>query len=169
MAGQKEAGPSVNTRDSAVVEMIGQVQNEQTKDYISKRIIPQMQWYSRKSQEYKQKYYHWMTITILLSAMIPIASVFADGTLWGKMVIAALGAAVTACNSFLVLYNYKDLWQTYRSIHADLLRNLYCYFSNAGIFSGNAPQTEKDLLFVNTCEKELSYETNGGLSATSGK
>ena len=164
MAEQEKAETSGKDRNATVAGLIEQVQSGQTKDYISKRIIPQMQWYSRKSQECRQKYYHWTAATIVLSAVIPIASIFADGTLWGKAVIAALGAIVTASHSFLVLYNYKDLWLTYRKIHETLLHILYCYFTNAGIFTGNASQTEKDLLLVNTCEEALSYETSGGQS-----
>ena len=165
MTRQKKAEQNGTDRTSTVAELAAEVQSKQTKEYILKRIIPQMQWYSRKIQECRKKYYHWMTAIILLSAVIPIASVFADGTLWGKIPIAALGAAVTAGNSFLVLYNYKDLWLTYRNIHEALLRIVYCYFNNAGAFSGNAPQEEKDLLFVNTCEEQLSSETNNSSSA----
>ena len=162
---QRNAWKGGNDRDSAVAELIEPVQSQQTKDYISRRIIPQMQWYGRKSRECQQKYYRWTAAVILLSAMIPIASVFADGALWGKTVIAALGAIVTMSNSFLALYNYKDLWLSYQNKHEVLLHILYCYFTNAGIFTKNASQAEKDLTLVNTCEAVLSYEIRARLSA----
>ena len=167
MIGRKKNADSGNNRDSAVAGLIDQVQCGRTKDYISKRILPQLQWYSRRSRECKQSYYRWTATVILLSAMVPIASVFADGTLWGKAVIATLGAVITAIHSFLVLYNYKDLWQTYQNKHESLLHILYCYFTNAGSFTGDASQTEKDLTLINACEEALSYHVGGKSSADS--
>jgi len=153
------------SRDALLTDMAAQVQNEKIRSYINGRIIPQIKWYSSKSREYKRKYYRCMTVSILLGALIPVFSVFADGAIEIKMMLSFLGAAVTAINAYLSLHNYKDLWLNYRIIHERLLRILYCYFNNAGIFTQKNTQTEKDVLLVNVCEEELSHENDGWLTS----
>lgn len=72
---------SRQSRDAALSNLIEQVQNEKTKDYITNRIVPQMEWYSNKSRSYKKKYYRWMTAVIMIGAFVPVVSVFADGSI----------------------------------------------------------------------------------------
>lgn len=152
---------SEQSRDDAFADLIKQVRNENTKDYITNRIVQQMKWYSDKSKGCKQKYYRWMTATIMIGALVPVVSVFADGSIWIKALLAALGAAVTACNAYLSLHNFKDLWMTYRKTREALLRTLYYYFNNVGVFSQNSTKEEKDALLITICENELSGETGG--------
>lgn len=147
-------------RDASLEYFISKVQCENTKNYIADRILSQMKWYSSKSYENKRKYHFWMTVSILLGAMIPVVSVFADGAMWVKVLIATLGAAVTACNSYISLHHFKDLWFTYRNTREALLRILYSYFNSAGIFSQSGTQEEKDILLVKLCEEELSHKTD---------
>ena len=148
-------------RDDALSEMINRVQDEKTKDYIANRIVEQMKWYSSKSRSCKQKYYQWMTVTIMIGALVPVVSVFADGSTWVKALLAALGAATTACNAYLSLHNYKELWVTYRKTRETLLRTLYFYFNNVGAFAQKGTQEEKDALLIALCEHELSSEHEG--------
>lgn len=147
--------------DTFVNEMISQVKNDNTKKYINNRILPQIKWYSSKSNQNKRKYYLWMTISIILGAMISVISVFANGSIWIKMIIAILGAAVTASNAYISLHCFKDLWIVYRKTHEILTRTLYCYFNNAGIYSQCSTQNEKDVLLINICEEEISQESDG--------
>ena len=84
-----------NVRNVALMDLVGQIQNENTKNYVIGRIMPQMEWYSSKGGECKKKYYRWMASSILLGALIPVVSVFADGAVWTKVLLAALGSAVT--------------------------------------------------------------------------
>lgn len=165
MNNQNTNGDGGSPRDAALTALIGQVQSGKTRDYISNRILPQMKWYSSKSGENRKKYHFWMTCAIVLGAMIPVASVFADGPVWVRALIAVLGAAVTACNAYLSLHNFRDLWLTYRNTREALLRTLYCYFNDAGIFSQNVSQEEKDILLINVCEEEMSRENSGWISA----
>lgn len=152
---------SGRSRDGDLSELIKQVQNEKTKDYITNRIVEQMKWYSSASRSCKQKYYRWMTATIVIGAFVPIVSVFADGSIGVKALLASLGAATTACNAYLSLHNFKDLWVDYRRARETLLRTLYLYFNNVGVFSQNGTQEEKDALLITICENVFSSE-NGG-------
>lgn len=152
---------SISTRDMLLKDLIAQVQSENTKKYILNRILPQLDWYGNKSRKNKKQYYFWMNISIILGAVIPIVSILADGKTWVKVMIAAFGASVTAINSFITLHNFRDLWTTYRKNREFLFRTLYCYFNNAGVFSQNITQQEKDILLVNICEDEILKEING--------
>lgn len=153
-----------NTRNAAMDVMVAQVQNETTRGYIANRLMPQMEWYSRKGRECKKQYYFWTTITILLGAFIPVVSVFANGNIWVKALLVALGSIVTACNAYESMHNYKDLWITYRHIREKLLRTLQFYFNNAGVFAQESTQEGKDLLLVNICENEMSSESDEWIS-----
>ncbi|EOS25916.1 hypothetical protein C806_01455 [Lachnospiraceae bacterium 3-1] len=147
--------------DIYISEMISQVENENTKKYINNRIMPQVKWYSSKSTQNKHRYYFWMTISLILGIMVSVISVFANGSIWTKMIIAILGAAVTATNAYISLHNFKDLWIVYRKTHGVLTRTLYHYFNNAGIYSQYSTQNQKDVLLVNICEEEISKESDG--------
>lgn len=50
----------INMREELLAELIEQVKNNRTKDYIKNRILPQMKWYSDKSKENQKRYYFWM-------------------------------------------------------------------------------------------------------------
>ncbi len=165
MKSKSNAEHAGKSRDDAFSELINQVKNENTKDYIINRVVQQMKWYSSKSRSYKKKYYCWMTASIILGAFIPVVSVFADGSIWVKALLAALGAAVTACNAYLSLHNFKDLWVTYRKNRETLLRALYLYFNNVGFFSQSGTQEEKDALLITTCENLFSAETDAWLTS----
>lgn len=165
-----------NMRDKVLVDMILSVKNEDTKRYILSRVIPQMDYYSKSSRKNKAEYIRYMTISIVLGALIPVLSVliptdFSDtgiarpGLLWTiKVLIAALGAGVTALNAYMSLHNFKDLWTTYRNTREALLRTLYAYFNNTDRFAKQRTQEERDALLIKLCEDELARE-NGSWRA----
>lgn len=157
-------GAANNTRNAALDVLITQIQDEKTQSYITNRLMPQMEWYSRKGRECKKQYHFWATVTIVLGAFIPVVSVFADGSIWVKALLVALGSIVTACNAYETLHNFKDLWITYRNIREKLLRTLYFYFNNTGVFAQENTQNAKDLLLINICENEMSSEHSEWMS-----
>ena len=117
-----------------------------------------MTYYSNTSRKYKKRYTRWMIAAIILGAMIPVLSVLTDGTAWMRVILSALGSAVTAINAYLALENSKDLWRSYRQEREILLSTLYCYFNNAGLFTHLNSQEEKDTLLIEICEKEMTKE-----------
>ena len=151
-------------RDKALRELIENVENERTRDYLKNRIIPQLDWYDSKSIECRQWYVRLMTASIVLGALIPIVAVFSSAGTLMKTLTAALGAGITAINAYLALHNYRDLWLTYRHTCESLLRTLYCYFNDAGLFTPNHNPIPKDTYLVNLCEEALAQETEGWLS-----
>lgn len=151
-------------RDAYLKKLISQVQDEKIRDYIQERIMEQMRWYSAKSADFKKRYHRLTMISVMLSASIPIITIFADGSLATKAIVAALGSAVTAISAYLSLKKYADLWRIYRNTRESLLRTLHAYFYDAGIFASVDIQSKKDVLFVEACEETLSNESNQWLS-----
>ena len=153
--------PSAASRDVAIRKRVMQISDEETRNYLLDRVLPQMTWYGRKSAQYQKMYYRLMVATIVLGALIPIFSLLAH-----PVVVALLGVSVTAINAYLALRKYHELWVSYSNVREDLLHTLYCYFNRAGVFAKkDSTQAELDVLLVDTCENAFSKE-NGGWAAT---
>ena len=153
--------PSAVSKDAAIRKRVMQITDEETRNYLLDRVLPQMTWYGRKSAQYQKMYYRFMVATIVLGALIPISALLAH-----LIVAALLGASVTAINAYLALRKYQELWVSYRNVREDLLHTLYCYFNRAGVFAKkDSTQEELDVLLVDTCENAFSKE-NGGWSTT---
>lgn len=135
-----------------------EVSNEKTRQYIEERVIKQMEWYRKKSSVCKAKYQHWMTVSIILSGSIPVVSVFADGGVIFKVIIAALGAAVTGIGAYLSLQNYKELWNIYRVNREMLLSTLYLYFNHVGVFNKDIDQNDRDAILIDLCERQFQQD-----------
>lgn len=153
--------PSGSARDAALRKRVMQIEDDETRNYLLDRVLPQMTWYSKRSAQYRTMYYRLMAATIILGGLIPVFSVGGSYAAV-KVILALLGASVTAINAYIALHDYHDLWITYQKTREDLIHILYCYFNGAGVFSKKR-MSEKDLnvLLVDVCEDTLSKE-NGG-------
>jgi len=152
---------SGSSRDAAIRKRVMQIEDEETRNYLLDRVLPQMAWYGKKVTQYRTMYFRLMAATILLGALIPVFSVGANSTAV-KVIIAFLGASVTGINAYIALHNYRDLWLTYQTTRETLVHTLYCYFNQAGLFSYNNMSAEDlNVLLVNVCEDTLSKEHGG--------
>ncbi|MBR3569299.1 MAG: DUF4231 domain-containing protein [Oscillibacter sp.] len=157
--------PSGSARDAALRKRVMQIEDDETRNYLLDRVLPQMTWYSKKSSHYQTMYYRFMALSIGLGALIPVCSI-GGSHIFFKVVLAILGASVTAINAYLALHKYQELWISYRSTREELLHTLYSYFNQAGVFAQKKmSQEELNVLLVEVCENTLSKE-NGGWSTT---
>lgn len=142
-----------SSRNALFEEWLKDVQNPITADYIKDCVIGQMDWFGRESAKCKKGYKNWMLCSIIISGLIPVASVFADGTLVMKVIIAVLGSAVTVVSAYLRLQRYQELWGNYR-YNREYLRSTLCsYFIKTGTFANCTDQEARDKLLVEkTCE-----------------
>lgn len=147
-----------NERQKPFEEWIEGVKNEKTKHYIRERVMGQMDWYRTKCNVCKVKYQRFMITSMLISGIIPVASVFANSSVIYKVLIAVLGASVTGINAYLSFRNYKNLWNSYRISREYLLSTLYLYFNNAGVFESEADQDKRDKMLIDICEKHFQQE-----------
>lgn len=152
---------AANDRIAGIQAWIDEMPDGDARRYLDDRLLPQMEWYRKKSAESKKWYVRLMSASIAIGAMIPVFSVFTDGGIAMKALLALLGSAVTAINAMLALHNYKDLWNTYRKTREDLLQTLYYYFNNTGIFDGEETREKKDRRLIQTCEERMEQEHTG--------
>ena len=163
---EEEQGPdddpqSGSSRDEAIRKRVMQMEDGETRNYLLDRVLPQMKWYSRKCAKYQTMYYRFMAAAILLGGLIPVFSV---GGSYGvvKVILALLGASVTAINAYLALYKYHELWIAYRGTREELIHTLYSYFNRAGVFAQKKmSEAELNVLLVDVCENALSKEMGG--------
>ena len=151
-------------RNRELEYFVSRVSNPDTRHYIQSRVVNEMEYYRTTCAKYKAQYLRFMTASIILGALIPVASIASDSATFMKFVIAALGSSVTAINAYLGLNNFRDLWFTYRDTRNTLLRTLYYYFNNTSSFEKISSQEEKDKQLIQMCEKILANENSAWIS-----
>ena len=149
---------TANERNADLKKWVETVENENIRNYIEIRIIPQMDYYSQSSRKNKKQYLNFKKLAIVFGALIPVATLFSDYGMLGKLVIVILGTSVSAITAYLELENYNKLWSSYRTKREQLLGVLMYYFTNAGAFATITDQKQKDTLLVEICEQCMSEE-----------
>lgn len=149
---------TANERNADLKKWVETVENENIRNYIEIRIIPQMDYYSQSSRKNKKQYLSFKKLAIVFGALIPVATLFSDYGMLGKLVIVILGTSVSAITAYLELENYNKLWSSYRTKREQLLGVLMYYFTNAGAFATITDQKQKDTLLVEICEQCMSEE-----------
>lgn len=149
------------SRTALFEKWISDVKDPKIVDYIRTRVMGQMEWFGKESTKNKKKYQGWMLASVIVSSLIPVASVFADGSIGVKILIAALGSMVTAITAFLRLQDYQDQWSNYRYNREYLMSTLYSYFTNTGVFAQFADQAARDRMLIDTCENFIHTDAEG--------
>lgn len=126
------------------------------KSYIRYRIMEQIDWYNNKACQSQKSFKRWMLTSIILSAIIPVLTLFAE-CIAVKALIAVLSSAVTAISAIISLYHWRELWVQYRT-NCELLQSiLHCYFTKTKEFRGLSDDNAFQLL-VNKCEEYMTKE-----------
>lgn len=133
--------------------------NENMKNYIKYRIIKQIDWFEVKGRYCKNKYQRFMFASIIISSVIPVLSIFADGSVLMKTVIAILGSVVSVIGSYITLQNFKELWVEYVSKKSILQNMLYMYFNCRGDFDIE-DEKERNGKLIDTCENYFLQNVN---------
>ena len=135
------------SRDEAIRKRVMRIEDEETRNYLLDRVLPQMAWYGRKSERYETTYHDLKGIEIICGALIPVTA------LCGLEGAAAIfGVSVTAINAYMSLHNFRERWKAYQTARETLIHTLYSYFTRAGAF---AETDDLDALLVDMCEKAL--------------
>lgn len=138
---------------------INSMADENMKNYIKYRIIKQIDWFEVKGRYCKNKYQKFMFASIIISSVIPVLSIFADGSVLMKTVIAILGSVVSVIGSYITLQNYKELWGEYVSKKSILQNMLYMYFNCRGDFDIE-DEKERNGKLIDTCESYFVQNVN---------
>lgn len=151
-------GQTLNERNADLKKWVETVADENTRNYMKIRVIPQMEYYSKSSRNSKKQYLSLKRLVIVFGALIPVATLFSDYGILGKLVIVLLGTSISAITAYLELQNYDKLWSSYRTKREQLLGILMHYFMNAGVFASVSDRKQKDTLLVEICEQCMSEE-----------
>lgn len=125
--------------------------------YVDTRLEDQIKYYDNRSTHYQHEYYILSISDIILTAAIPILTLFLDVAPCVKYIIALLGAASTVLTSVLFLRRSKENWIESRSICEALKSEKEKYLHNCGQYQ-DLPQSSRAPLLVDTCEALMNEE-----------
>ena len=129
------------------------------KDYIEKRLIEQIIWYDESAIKKQKRYKQLSIISIVLSGIIPIVSIFSKykyGTI-AIIIISTLSALSSILLSIINLCEYHKLWVEYRSACEILKSTLYKYFTKTDEFQSLNDYARLNLL-ISLCEEYMTKE-----------
>lgn len=130
------------------------------KDYITSRVIDQIDWYDKKSVVKQKMYKRLSIISIVMTGIIPVAVLISEFGIVAKILIAALSAAAGILNAVIALCSFKDLWVQYRMNCETLKSILYCFFLRVGEFKDmELDDLALKEILVSRCEEILTSET----------
>lgn len=138
-------------------------------NYIEKRLINQIKWYSSKSRQSQKSFKFFMIFTFVFNAAIPVVMLFSDInslTLKTKIVTASCSSLVTIFSSVIQLNSYQENWLKYRAICESLLREKIFFETKCGNYQNC---TDSIGLLIVTCETLMANERNEWLDLNSQK
>lgn len=138
---------------------LGAISDKIERNYIEKRLINQIIWYDTKAIKKQHMYKRLTILTIALTGIIPVLSLFATckyGFI-ATIFIALASATSTAIISIVNLCEYQKLWIEFRSTSEILKSILHRYFTKTGEFASEDEDSKFNLL-ISVCEEYMVRE-----------
>ena len=126
-------------------------------EYIKQRLDDQIKWYSGKSGVNQKKYKIWQVVRVVVALLIPVLTLFVEKIPLLTYVIGTLGAIIVFIESFIKIFNYKDIWIAYRLTSEQLKREKILYLTKCEPYDAS----EAFEMLVQRCEAIMQSE-NGG-------
>ncbi len=128
------------------------------KKYLKDRYEKQVKWYSQKSSENKKWCLGLNTYTIVVSIVVPIATLTLDTSqLIIKFLIAVLSSTVAIATGVNSLLKFHDNWINYRTTSETLKKEKSFYQGGVGEY---AQSSDKEALFIERVESIISRENS---------
>ena len=103
-----------------------------------KRLTDQLNWYGRKSTQYRNWFHRLKVLQIVIAAAIPVVA----GGGAGAWVTGTLGASIVVLEGVQQLFQLQQNWLGYRATAEALKHEKFLYLSHAGPYrDAPAPQT----------------------------
>ena len=143
---------------------VDSVTDKRARLYLSERVIPQMDYYSKHSAKNKKRYHLFSIISIVCNAVIPILVLFDEYfevEFWIKLAVAVISAAAGVLTAIAALKSYRELWLKYRLTLERLKGIVDSYVNRTGDFY-NIKDSDDDCLnrLVTLCRSEMDEEHN---------
>ncbi|MGN0305116.1 MAG: DUF4231 domain-containing protein [Lachnospiraceae bacterium] len=127
-------------------------------EYISTRVNNQIEWYEKKARSCQRKYTISQTIEIILAALIPLLSSYANDFKMVGFIVGVFGAAIAIIKSLGKLHKWPENWIGYRTA-CDLLRYQKVLFETHSAPYNTKPESVENI-FVHNIEQIISSEHN---------
>lgn len=130
-------------------------------EYIELRLNNQINWFDHKSIKCQKEYKLWCLVQIILSAIIPIITIFPINKEYEWTItisIVACGSICSAISSYLMLSNSHDLWIKYRTACELLKKEKSLYLTNSSTYGTNPLSNFNK--FVHRIEEIIATENN---------
>ncbi|MGN0307381.1 MAG: DUF4231 domain-containing protein [Lachnospiraceae bacterium] len=125
-------------------------------EYINTRVNCQIEWYEKKACSCKRKYTVSQTFEIILAALIPLLSSYADNFQIIGFIVGVCGAAIAVIKSLSKLYKWQENWIAYRTA-SDLLHYQKVLFKTHSAPYNTRPETIENI-FIHNIEQIISAE-----------
>lgn len=119
------------------------------------RLIDQLDWYDRKSQNAQQWYKRLKVVQITSAALIPTTSLLPAE--YAKWVASAFGILIAVLEAIQQINQYAPLWFSYRATAERLKHEKYLFLSAAGPYKGLA-EPERLVALAERVEEHVSTE-----------
>jgi Protein of unknown function (DUF4231) len=108
---------------------------DQVKEHVAwHRLNDQIEWYDRKSGSNQSWYKRLKLAQLVLAASIPVLSIVAVP--WWRWVTAVLGGLIVVLEGAQQLWQFNNLWISYRSTAEQLKHEKYLFLAFSGPYSG---------------------------------
>ncbi|MBQ9991670.1 MAG: DUF4231 domain-containing protein [Lachnospiraceae bacterium] len=125
-------------------------------EYMHTRVDSQIELYEKKACSYQRKYRTSQTIEIILAALIPLLSSYADNLQIIGFIVGVFGAAIAIIKSLSRLYQWPENWLGYRTA-CDQLRYQKMLFETGSAPYNLEPETIEHV-FIHNIEQVISSE-----------
>src|SRR5215218_3692968 len=129
---------------------------EKVKEHVAwHRLNDQIEWYDRKSGSNQSWYKRLKLAQLVLAASIPVFSLV--DVPWWRWVTAVLGGLIVVVEGAQQLWQFNNLWISYRSTAEQLKHEKYLFLAFSGPYSGlNTDEALKHL--AERVEEQVSTE-----------
>ncbi len=103
-------------------------------------------YYDEKSIKNKKRYTCLVLLDIIISAMIPFATLFIDIFGAAKYIVALMGSCITIVTALNTTFGYHKLWIEYRTVAEALKHQKDLYINNCNPY--NDDNKKELLLFI---------------------
>ena len=150
------------TKPQRYAEFLKAMPEGSAKRYLTDRVIPQMDYYSRNSAKNKKRYLVFSVISIVCNAVIPILVLFDEYfevDFWIKLAVAVISALAGVLTAVAALMSYRELWLKYRLTLERLKGIVDSYMLRTGDFFSIRDDEDKCLnRLEKLCRAEMDEE-----------
>ena len=145
-------------------EFINEMPDSKAKIYLTSRVVPQMDYYRKKSA-INQKRFRWFSVlSIICNGIIPVFVILGNKlniSSWAEIIITILSATAGILTAIASLMTYRELWLKYRLTLEHLKSTLDQYFIGTGEFYDiRNDEDARTNLLEKLCSAAMSDEHN---------